>query len=103
MSVIWSRSVRALNPLQSGRTTRRARFAVPAGRVLINAGSRVGFAAGFLEFALAVAVSAQHRISLSGDVQAKISYCKDCHGVSAQGFNGYYPIPRLAGQQPDYT
>jgi len=47
-------------------------------------------------------VSAQHRISLSGDVQAKISYCKDCHGVSAQGFNGYYPIPRLAGQQPEY-
>ena len=93
--------MRSLNSLQIGRTTRRALLAFPAGRVLKNAGSRVGFAA-ILAFVLAGAVSAQHRISLSGDVQAKISYCKDCHGVSAQGFNGYYPIPRLAGQQPEY-
>jgi cytochrome c553 len=37
-----------------------------------------------------------------GSVQAKLSYCKDCHGVSAQGFRGYFPIPRLAGQQTEY-
>ena len=37
-----------------------------------------------------------------GGLQAKIAYCKDCHGPSAQGFLGYYPIPRLAGQQPEY-
>jgi cytochrome c553 len=36
------------------------------------------------------------------DVQGKLSYCKDCHGVSAQGYRGYFPIPRLAGQQPQY-
>ncbi len=36
------------------------------------------------------------------DVQAKLTYCKVCHGVSAQGFHGYYPIPRLAGQQTEY-
>jgi cytochrome c553 len=36
------------------------------------------------------------------DVQAKLAYCEVCHGVSAQGFNGYYPIPRLAGQQIAY-
>jgi cytochrome c553 len=36
------------------------------------------------------------------EVQAKLQYCKVCHGVSAQGFRGYYPIPRLAGQQPPY-
>ena len=36
------------------------------------------------------------------DVQGKLSYCKDCHGVSAQGYRGYFPIPRLAGQQPEY-
>ena len=35
-------------------------------------------------------------------VEAKIKYCEVCHGPSAQGFQGYYPIPRLAGQQPDY-
>jgi cytochrome c553 len=37
-----------------------------------------------------------------GDIQAKLDYCKDCHGRSAQGFHGYFPIPRLAGQQPEY-
>jgi cytochrome c553 len=94
--------VRSLNSLQIGMTTRRARFVLPTGRILKNAGTRVGFAAGILTFVLAGGVSAQHRITASGDVQAKISYCKDCHGVSAQGFNGYYPIPRLAGQQPEY-
>ena len=35
-------------------------------------------------------------------VEAKINYCKVCHGSSGQGFQGYYPIPRLAGQQPEY-
>jgi cytochrome c553 len=37
-----------------------------------------------------------------GDIQAKMAYCEDCHGRSAQGFHGYYPIPRLAGQQTEY-
>lgn len=36
------------------------------------------------------------------DVAAKIGYCQDCHGPSGQGYRGYYPIPRLAGQQIEY-
>jgi cytochrome c553 len=36
------------------------------------------------------------------DVAAKLAYCEVCHGVAAQGFHGYYPIPRLAGQQTEY-
>jgi cytochrome c553 len=36
------------------------------------------------------------------DLQAKIEYCKTCHGLSGQGYHGFYPIPRLAGQQPTY-
>lgn len=36
------------------------------------------------------------------DVAAKLAYCEVCHGVDAQGFRGYYPIPRLAGQPTDY-
>jgi len=36
------------------------------------------------------------------DLQAKIAYCENCHGVSARGFHGFYPIPRLAGQQTEY-
>ena len=31
-----------------------------------------------------------------------MQYCEVCHGLSAQGFVGFYPIPRLAGQQPQY-
>jgi cytochrome c553 len=38
----------------------------------------------------------------SGSVQAKLAYCEDCHGTSGQGFHGYFAIPRLAGQQPQY-
>jgi cytochrome c553 len=33
---------------------------------------------------------------------AKLEYCKTCHGRSGQGYYGYFPIPRLAGQQPRY-
>src|ERR1700693_4989407 len=34
--------------------------------------------------------------------QAKLEYCKTCHGLSGQGYRGYFPMPRLAGQQPKY-
>ena len=36
------------------------------------------------------------------DFQAKVQYCKTCHGLSGQGFHGVIPIPRLSGQQPEY-
>lgn len=36
------------------------------------------------------------------ELEAKIHYCTTCHGISGRGFRAYYPIPRLAGQQPDY-
>jgi cytochrome c553 len=36
------------------------------------------------------------------DLQAKLAYCKTCHGPSGQGYHGAFPIPRLAGQQPEY-
>jgi cytochrome c553 len=35
-------------------------------------------------------------------LEAKIGYCNDCHGSSAQGYRGFFPIPRLAGQQTEY-
>jgi cytochrome c553 len=38
----------------------------------------------------------------TGGLQAKIGYCKDCHGPAAQGYRGFFPIPRLAGQQTEY-
>lgn len=36
------------------------------------------------------------------EFEAKIAYCKTCHGLSGQGFRGSFPMPRLAGQQPEY-
>ena len=35
-------------------------------------------------------------------VAGKFAYCQDCHGPNGQGFRGYYPIPRLGGQQVQY-
>src|SRR5271168_2035905 len=65
--------------------------------------------AAFMQLALlALALSipnargAERSSKARGDIQAKLDYCKDCHGRSAQGFHGYFPIPRLAGQQPEY-
>jgi cytochrome c553 len=39
--------------------------------------------------------------SVSG-FEAKLSFCEDCHGAEVQGYLGWYPMPRLAGQEPEY-
>ena len=50
-----------------------------------------------------VAAGARERIvPARGSLEAKILYCKTCHGLQAQGYRGYFPMPRLAGQQPQY-
>lgn len=36
------------------------------------------------------------------ELQAKIEYCKTCHGLQGQGYRGSFPMPRLAGQQTEY-
>jgi len=36
------------------------------------------------------------------ELKAKTDYCKTCHGLSGQGFRESFPMPRLAGQQPEY-
>src|SRR5579863_4988607 len=56
-----------------------------------------------LAVVLATAAGAEDKSTVSKrDVDAKLAYCEVCHGVAAQGFHGYYPIPRLAGQQTEY-
>jgi cytochrome c553 len=55
-----------------------------------------------LAFSAASRAKVSHVGASRHSVAAKIRYCEDCHGLSAQGFRGYYPIPRLAGQQPQY-
>jgi cytochrome c553 len=60
-------------------------------------------------FAIAASATAQAEDKGKGkadvsqaELKAKTDYCKTCHGVSGQGFRGSYPMPRLAGQQPEY-
>ena len=58
---------------------------------------------GLLAAALASAAHADDASPVSKqEIQAKLAYCEQCHGSSARGFRGYYPMPRLAGQQPEY-
>ena len=57
---------------------------------------------------LAIATASAHAESKAGPgvspqaLKAKTDYCKTCHGIDAQGFRGAAPMPRLAGQQPEY-
>ena len=58
-----------------------------------------------LVFAVILVGSARaedERGATRGSIQAKLSYCQYCHGPAAQGYVGFFPIPRLAGQQPEY-
>jgi cytochrome c553 len=41
--------------------------------------------------------------SFAEALKAKTDYCKTCHGLDGQGFRGSFPMPRLAGQQPEYV
>ena len=57
---------------------------------------------------LAIAAASAHAESKAAPVvsaqalKAKTDYCKTCHGIEGQGFRGSFPMPRLAGQQPEY-
>src|SRR6516162_1841597 len=53
--------------------------------------------------AIVVAANATSAVAFSqGDLQAKLEYCKTCHGRSGEGYRGSIPMPRLAGQLPEY-
>lgn len=62
------------------------RTAVLAAAFLAMSSADDGFGAGFSK----------------SELEAKLFYCKTCHGMEGQGFRGYYPIPRLAGQNTQY-
>src|SRR5580692_11432697 len=58
-------------------------------------------------FAVTASATAQAQDKGNADVsqaelKAKTDYCKTCHGLSGQGFRRSFPMPRLAGQQPEY-
>jgi cytochrome c553 len=57
----------------------------------------------FLAFAFSSAARAEGAAPVSPqELQAKLAYCKTCHGSAGQGYRGSFPIPRLAGQQTEY-
>jgi len=66
-----------------------------------NALGSIALAAGLVAAGFSCSALAGPR-SASGGVQAKIDYCETCHGVAGQGYYGYFAMPRLAGQQPEY-
>ena len=55
-----------------------------------------------LAMALSARAHAQENMVARGGLEAKLEYCKTCHGIEGQGFRGSFPMPRLAGQQPEY-
>jgi cytochrome c553 len=73
-------------------------------RVIGFTGLRFVWPAVLLAVGFSVVGRAEDRVIVArqGGLQAKLEYCKTCHGLSAQGYRGYFPMPRLAGQQPQY-
>lgn len=70
-------------------------------RIIKAACSHLIFQIAILTSLLSATARAENAVARHG-VEAKIGYCQDCHGPSGQGYFGYYPIPRLAGQQVEY-
>ena len=71
------------------------RFALPAAAMAAVAILCAGFSADRADSRVRTAFA-------KGSVQAKIEFCTDCHGPSGQGYLGFLPIPRLAGQPALY-
>jgi cytochrome c553 len=65
--------------------------------------SRLAWPAALLAIVYSGAARAEDKsMPPSRGLEAKLEYCKTCHGLSGQGYLGYFPMPRLAGQQPEY-
>ncbi|MGB8629851.1 MAG: hypothetical protein WCD69_10730, partial [Xanthobacteraceae bacterium] len=95
--------MRSLKTFRTSRAMMQRRLALPKCRAVESIQLRSAFFVIPLTIIFVGVAQVQHGIAASSqEVQAKLSYCKDCHGPSAQGYRGYFPIPRLAGQQPDY-
>ena len=69
---------------------------------IVSAKSALSVAILAMAFSVARAEDAGAPAVTTQEVQTKIQYCSTCHGPSGQGFQGAFPIPRLAGQQVEY-
>jgi cytochrome c553 len=95
--------------MMTGQNLRRAQAITlsegRSGRTMKIIGARLVLQSAVLAIAFATVARAEDATTAAvskQDVAAKLQYCEVCHGPSARGFVGYYPIPRLAGQQPAY-
>jgi cytochrome c553 len=90
--MVGARSVEA-NALGGGRGS----------RIVKATGLRLALLTAALTMVSSVSAGAQERMAPArGGLEAKLEYCKTCHGLSGQGYLGYFAMPRLAGQQPEY-
>ena len=74
------------------------------GCIMMSIGLRLAWPVMLLAAVYSAAGHAEDRVAAArqGGLEAKLEYCKTCHGLSGQGYLGYFPMPRLAGQQPEY-
>ena len=72
------------------------------GRIMKVINMRLVLSAAVLAIVLCTANQATSAPFSQQALRTKIEYCKTCHGLSAEGYHGFYPIPRLAGQQTQY-
>jgi cytochrome c553 len=73
-------------------------------QIMKTVSARAALSAAILAMAFSVARAEESSGAAvpTQEVQTKIQYCSTCHGPSGQGFQGAFPIPRLAGQQVEY-
>jgi cytochrome c553 len=92
MSAVWSDSAPGVDERDAGAAV-KAVASTPAwfGAIVAAALSAAG-----------LTHSTEAAAAPKTSVDAKIGYCEDCHGPAGQGYYGYFPIPRLAGQQTQY-
>jgi cytochrome c553 len=74
----------------------------PGRRVLQVAGLRLALQLAVLTILFFAAGRADAAVVAKSAVEAKLAYCQDCHGLTGQGYRGFFAIPRLAGQQVEY-
>jgi cytochrome c553 len=81
----------------------RNMMASHGGQIMKFIGLRMALRTSVIAMVFATSGYAEDKSSVSNaGLKAKIDYCKTCHGLSGQGFRGAFPMPRLAGQQPEY-
>jgi cytochrome c553 len=104
LSLVWAAPVKGA----SGVGRRLARVTVSKGSTkeggghIMNIKLRMALPVAMLAIMTPLPSNAQDTQAHSKDVEAKIAYCKKCHGQNGAGLAAAYSVPRLAGQTIPY-